>query len=350
MKKVTGVKHILSSLVAMSVLGSAAAWAVEDPYHGSYFGARAGYSYNDNSCGSDAIKCDKDEEAYGLFYGYDFNRYVALELSANDIGDTRATYPGNLRLRGDLFASDLSVKFSKPLSERTRLYAKFGAAYWRAELLGTPAKIKDSGYRPLAGVGFEFPLSNRLAGRFEYQYIDKVGNDEIGYADPHYVGLALVWNFSSRAARVPQPAPVVRAEPRPEPAPAPAPIPEPPKETRIVVDENRHGPLFAFDKSEIANTASIDPVVEMLKKGPELRVQVIGHTDSVGADAYNQGLSERRAQAVARYLERNGITNNRITVSGKGESEPVADNSTNEGRAQNRRVEFVITGVKVVVQ
>lgn len=345
MKKVTGVKHILSSLVAMSVLGSAAAWAAEDPYRGSYFGARAGYSYNDNSCDSSAIKCDKEEEAYGLFYGYDFSRYVALELSANDIGDTRATYPGDLRLRGDLFASDLSVKFSKPISERTRLYAKFGAAYWRAELLGGPTKLKDSGYRPLAGVGVEFPLSDRLAGRFEYQYIDKVGNNDIGYADPHYVGLALVWNFSSRAARpAPEPAPVARVEPTPQP------VAEPPRETRIVVDENRHGPLFAFDKSEVANTASIDPVVDMLKKGPELRVHVIGHTDSVGSDTYNQGLSERRAQAVARYLERNGIANNRITVSGKGESEPVADNSTNDGRAQNRRVEFVITGVKVVVQ
>lgn len=342
MKRVTGVKHILGSLIAMSVLGSAAAWAAEDPYRGGYLGARAGYSYNDNSCDDTALRCDKDEEAYGLFYGYDFSRYFAIELSANDIGDTRATYPDNVRLRGDLFASDLSLKFSKPISERTRLYAKFGAAYWRAELVGAPIKLKDSGYRPLAGVGVEFPLSDHLAGRLEYQYIDKVGNREIGYADPHYIGLALVWNFSSRAR--PEPAPVVRAEP----APAPAPVPEPPQETRIVVDEHRHGPLFAFDKAEIASSSSIDPVVEMLKKAPELRVEVIGHTDSVGANAYNQGLSERRAQAVVRYLERNGIASNRISAAGRGEEQPVADNSTTEGRAQNRRVEFVVTGVKVV--
>lgn len=340
MKKVPAVKHIASSLIAMSLLGSAAAWAAEDPYRGSYLGARAGYSYNDNSCDNTAIKCDKDEEAYGLFYGYDFNRYFALELSANDIGDTRATYPGNLRLRGDLFASDLSFKFSKPISERTRLYAKFGAAYWRAELIGTPNKIKDSGYRPLAGVGLEFPLSDHLAGRLEYQYIDEVGNREIGYADPHYIGLALVWNFSSRVAKPVEPAPVARAEPAPEP--------EPPRETRIVVDEHRHGPLFAFDKSDITSTASIDPVVEMLKKAPELQVEVVGHTDSVGTDTYNQGLSERRARSVANYLERNGIDRSRISTAGKGESEPVADNGSQEGRAQNRRVEFVITGVKVV--
>jgi len=345
MKRVSGVKHMLSGLVALSVLGSTAVWAdPNDPYHGGYLGLRAGYSYNDNSCSSTAIKCDKDEEAYGIFYGYDLSRYFAIELSANDIGDTRAVYPGDVRLRGDLFASDLSLKFSKPISERTRLYAKFGAAYWRAELVGAPVKTKDSGYRPLGGLGIEFPVSDHLAGRLEYQYIDKVGSRDTGYADPHYLGLALVWNFSSRVRA--EPAPVVR----PAPAPAPEPIPEPPKETRIVVDEQRHGPLFAFDKDEVSNTASIDPVVELLKKGPELRVDVIGHTDSVGSNVYNQGLSERRARSVARYLERNGISSSRISVGGRGEEQPVADNSTNEGRAQNRRVEFVITGVKKVVQ
>ena len=65
---------------------------------------------------------------------------------------------------------------------------------------------------------------------------------------------------------------------------------------------------------------------------------VVGHTDSSGSDAYNQKLSERRAQTVAGYLEGKGIAVGRLTASGAGESEPIADNKTKEGRAQNRRV------------
>ena len=71
-----------------------------------------------------------------------------------------------------------------------------------------------------------------------------------------------------------------------------------------------------------------------------LMVEVAGHTDSVGAESYNQSLSERRAKAVKSYLVERGIDADRLTVRGYGESEPVADNATKEGRAENRRVEL----------
>jgi OOP family OmpA-OmpF porin len=71
-----------------------------------------------------------------------------------------------------------------------------------------------------------------------------------------------------------------------------------------------------------------------------LVVEVAGHTDSVGTDSYNQGLSERRAQAVVNYLVAKGINASRFKARGYGESEPVADNATDEGRAENRRVEL----------
>jgi OOP family OmpA-OmpF porin len=69
---------------------------------------------------------------------------------------------------------------------------------------------------------------------------------------------------------------------------------------------------------------------------------VIGHTDSVGSDEYNQELSQKRASSVAEYLLSQGVTPSKVTSEGKGESEPVADNETEEGRAQNRRVELHI--------
>jgi OOP family OmpA-OmpF porin len=84
----------------------------------------------------------------------------------------------------------------------------------------------------------------------------------------------------------------------------------------------------------------LDEGVKILKRHSDLKVEIAGHTDSQGDDVYNQGLSERRAQAVADYLIAHGANGANITVKGYGESEPVADNGTMEGRAANRRVEL----------
>lgn len=74
----------------------------------------------------------------------------------------------------------------------------------------------------------------------------------------------------------------------------------------------------------------------------------VGHTDSIGTDAYNQKLSIRRAEAVKAYLKGKGIEENRIYTEGKGESQPKADNKTSDGRAQNRRVEIEVVGTRTV--
>jgi OOP family OmpA-OmpF porin len=101
---------------------------------------------------------------------------------------------------------------------------------------------------------------------------------------------------------------------------------------------------FAFDSAELKPKmqAELDTVVSRLKgsKGNEM-LEVIGHTDSTGPEAYNQGLSERRAQAAADYLSSQGIDAADMTVKGMGENVPVADNGTREGRAMNRRVEIL---------
>jgi OOP family OmpA-OmpF porin len=75
-------------------------------------------------------------------------------------------------------------------------------------------------------------------------------------------------------------------------------------------------------------------------------IVAVGHTDSVGTDAYNQKLSERRAAAVKAYLVSKGIAANRVYTEGKGEKSPVADNKTKEGRAKNRRVEIEVVGTR----
>ena len=97
---------------------------------------------------------------------------------------------------------------------------------------------------------------------------------------------------------------------------------------------------FATDSAVLtdADKTSLDETAANLARLKFVAGTVEGHTDNTGSDAYNQGLSERRAQTVSDYLQGKGIAVGRLTAVGFGESQPVADNATREGRAQNRRV------------
>lgn len=100
--------------------------------------------------------------------------------------------------------------------------------------------------------------------------------------------------------------------------------------------------LFDHDKSELKPAAYplLDEVVTIMKKNPDIRGFIEGHTDSTGPEAYNQKLSEKRARAVEAYIESHGIDQARFSVKGYGESKPIAPNDTPEGRQENRRVEL----------
>lgn len=102
--------------------------------------------------------------------------------------------------------------------------------------------------------------------------------------------------------------------------------------------------LFAFDSAQLTPAAQEQLVglMDKLKNADVLSIKVVGHTDSQGTDAYNQALSERRASSVAAFLLEQGLAPDKLTSQGMGESQPVADNASEEGRAKNRRVELVI--------
>ena len=147
----------------------------------------------------------------------------------------------------------------------------------------------------------------------------------------------------------PAPAPAPAAQPAPPPpaaaAPRPAPAPQPPAATKVTYAADA---FFDFDKSVLKaeGKAKLDDLVGKVK-GINLEVIIaVGHTDSVGTDAYNQKLSVRRAEAVKAYLVSKGIEKNRVYTEGKGEKQPVADNKTAEGRAKNRRVEIEVVGTR----
>jgi OOP family OmpA-OmpF porin len=129
--------------------------------------------------------------------------------------------------------------------------------------------------------------------------------------------------------------PTAPAEPRPEPAPAPQPVRE-----RIIL----RGVTFGFDGVEIdhADGVVLDEAVRLLQRLPDLAVRIEGHTDSSGPAEYNRYLSEQRAESVMRYLEQGGISADRLTAVGHGESQPIATNQSPKGRARNRRVELQV--------
>jgi OmpA-OmpF porin, OOP family len=142
------------------------------------------------------------------------------------------------------------------------------------------------------------------------------------------------------------PAPASREAPPPPPAPktalppAPAPVSE-----KITMAADAH---FDFDKAVLKpeGKAKLDDLVGKLKAVNLEVIIAIGHTDSIGSDAYNQKLSLRRAAAVKGYLVSKGIEANRIYTEGKGEKQPIADNKTKDGRAKNRRVEIEVVGTR----
>lgn len=147
------------------------------------------------------------------------------------------------------------------------------------------------------------------------------------------------------AAPAPAPAPAPAAAPAPAPAPAPVVAPAAPTSEKVTYAADA---FFDFDKAILKpeGKAKLDDVISKLE-GVNLEVIIaVGHTDSTGPDAYNQKLSERRADAVKAYLVGKGIDANRVYTEGKGEKQPVADNKSSAGRAKNRRVEIEVVGTR----
>ena len=155
----------------------------------------------------------------------------------------------------------------------------------------------------------------------------------------------------AKAPPKPEPAPVVAASvkpapPKPAPAkvapapPKPKPVAAPPRPKRIIIFQK---PGFGFDSTELTPEARavLDEQVVVLDTDRKLKLVITGHTDSIGPEEYNQGLSERRAKATKEYFISKGVTPGRLKAVGYGETRPVATNATREGQAQNRRIELI---------
>jgi OmpA-OmpF porin, OOP family len=183
----------------------------------------------------------------------------------------------------------------------------------------------------------------------------KNGTSELCWRDANWTPATANQDCDGALKPPPPAAPAPRAAPAPVPAPAPAVVPAPAPKPVVVppapVSEKvtfAADAFFDFDKAVLKPEAKAK-LDDLVGKTSAVALEVIiavGHTDSVGADGYNQKLSVNRSEAVKAYLVGKGIEKNRVYTEGKGEKQPVADNKTAEGRAKNRRVEIEVVGTR----
>jgi outer membrane protein OmpA-like peptidoglycan-associated protein len=278
--------------------------------------------------------------ALSLMGGYMFNDFLGLTGQAEEIVGEGDKVRG---IRNDdivsQFAFTAGPRVELPLRDWSRPKSA-GEMFPVLYLTGQPGVFTGTsggatsgthfGYT--AGLGVNVRITDALLlGAFgRYNWVDEhVTGERFQRSNVSYVttGLGLTYNVA--------PPPPVVAE-------APPPAPAPPVQKKIVL----RGVHFDFDKADIRSDARpvLDEAIATLKREGTILIVAEGHTDSKGTDAYNQALSERRAKAVRDYLVHGGIAANRIEVQGFGESRPVASNATEDGRAQNRRVELRIRG------
>jgi OOP family OmpA-OmpF porin len=184
-----------------------------------------------------------------------------------------------------------------------------------------------------------------FAGAATAHEAGKANTGYVGDSSGHYITdssgncvKTIDWNKELWTVDCGAPAPVEAAA---APPPPPAPPPEPVYET-VTLSSTA---LFAHDKAVLKPEAKeqLDTLADRITHDDRVvDVKIIGHTDSSGTEAYNQALSLRRANAVRDYAIEKGVNPDIISVSGMGESQPIADNSTKEGRAKNRRVEVMV--------
>lgn len=221
-------------------------------------------------------------------------------------------------------------------------YRFFGSGNWRPFLSAGLSNfslderaLDDDTDQAQVGVGFSGNLNRNLELRVGYQSFFTLSGDS--YQDNEFSAV-LAWHFR-------KPEVVAVSEPEPEPEPAPA--------EREVIETYELQVLFDFDKSAIksAYEPQFQEIAQVLEDNPEIDLRVEGHTCWIGTERYNEGLSQRRADAVKqKFVDEYGIDPARIETIGYGESRPIADNTTLEGRRRNRRAIAVTLGPENVDQ
>jgi OOP family OmpA-OmpF porin len=302
-----------------------------------------------------SISDDDSDTAFKLFGGYQYNKNLAVEAGYFNLGQfgytattvppaTAGTLSGNIKLQG----LNLDAVGMLPLDERFSVFGRLGLHYAQAKdtfsstgVVAAPADPNPSknalNYK--AGLGLQYDFTESLGLRLEaerYRIDDAINNK----GDIDMYSLGLIYRFGEKKQ-----APVEKAAtPAPVVAAAPIVILVP-----VIVKTEQYCSvldlLFEIKGDEIQrdDKEKLAAVGTFMKKYPDTTAVIEGHSDDVGKSDYNLKLSQQRAESVVSYLvDEHHIAASRLTAVGYGETRPIADNSTKEGKQMNRRINAVI--------
>ena len=377
---------VLAVAATAGILAAPAAMAADDgwdwDYDGFYVGAGViGTSLQTSSDLNTAISTELDatgsfeDFAYGgqIYAGWMFNNIFGIEGRWSDSGDGSSDilFVESGGSRTDIGDIDIGLDgwtiygvANWPVAERWDLFGKLGYTDQNADLDATVDSESFSGSDDDSGVaaalGARWRFARHWATTVEGEYL---GVDfDSALDEPWRVGLNIEYWFGGNEMAPPPapPPPPAKVAAAPPPPPPPPPAPKDSDGDGVVDGMDKCADTPRGDKVDTAgcscdvtrqltfrtNSAELsdadmlvlDEMAANLTRLNFVSGVIEGHTDSTGAESYNQGLSERRAQSVADYLASKGISRDRLQVVGRGESEPIGDNKTADGRALNRRV------------
>lgn len=308
---------------------------------------------------------DDRDTGYKLFGGYQFSRNFAVEGGYFNLGSfgisgstvPAATFSGTTKVKG----LNLDLVGSFPVTDRFSVLGRIGANYADvADSFSSSAPLADPNPSKRdtnlkVGVGLQYAFTEALSMRAEIERY-RISEPTGGKGDIDMVSLGLIYRFG---AKTPTPAPRVM-QPEPVAAIAPAPVmPPPPPAAPLSKVTFAADSLFGFDQSSVTPSGKqeLDKFAADLKTVNYDVITVTGHTDRIGAPAYNQKLSERRAQAVSAYLvETSGVPASKIVARGVDGAEPVTKPGDCVGKKvtkvliaclqPDRRVEIEVAGTR----
>ncbi len=341
--------------IALAIAGLAAATVAQAAPQANtfYAGAKAGWASVHHDLnqfkGKPGQTVSRNSEAYGVFGGYQITDNLAVEAGYEYFGRAKTKTNGEQYFRHTAHGTTLALKGSYPVLADLDVYGRVGAALIRSDYKFTDGndvkKYHNLKVSPVFAAGVEYAILPELALRAEYQWVSRVGN--LGKAvkkadgvrgteyspDIGSVSLGLSYRFGQGAA--------------------PAPAPEVVNKTFNLNSDV----TFAFAKADLKPQAQgvLDGIYGEIAQVNNANVKVAGYTDRIGSDAYNQKLSQKRAETVANYLVAKGVSQNAISATGYGKANPVTGNKCDavKGRkaliaclADDRRVEIAVSGTK----
>lgn len=329
----------LLSVAGVVLASSTSLYAKEKPvydYPTPFVGIKGGYQWGLNGI-SDHYQYSKPGSGLiGVFGGLKLTPEWSWDIGYQSNGDLTMDDAGK---KIETSFIETAIRYDWYMQDNVSLYGRLGVAYWDIEKTAAgEAKMDENGFSPIGEVGVNYDATPNLSFNVGYQHVNELGATRIGGDyNSHGVVAGVLYKFGS-----------VHPAPTFKPAPAPVkPIPEKAVPEYAMVSKTFPRKVynhitFAFDEGAPKQLGEYNELVSLLKRFPQAKAVVVGHTDSVGSKAYNQSLSEKRAKIVADNLVSEGISVSRVSFEGMGETQPIASNSTSTNRAKNRRVEVII--------